>query len=221
MIPLRDENPTRTVPFVTIAIIAVNALVFAYELSLGEGLKDAINAFGVIPYDIAHLRNYRTLLTSLFFHGSIMHIAGNMLYLWIFGNNIEDRLGHVRFLFFYLLCGLAAAFGHVVVSPGSHVPTIGASGAISGVLGAYLLLYPRARIVTLVPLFYFIRVVRIEAKWFLLIWIGLQVLNGSMQFAMEQSAGSQGGVAWFAHIAGFFAGIMLLKLFEFGRKDYG
>ncbi|MCX7926789.1 MAG: rhomboid family intramembrane serine protease [Candidatus Omnitrophica bacterium] len=221
MIPLRDENPTRTFPFVTLGLIVANAIVFYYELSLAGQLEKIIHLYGLIPYEVVHFNNLRSLVTSMFFHGSLMHIIGNMLYLWIFGNNIEDRLGHINFIFFYLLCGLTAAIGHIIVSPFSKIPTIGASGAVSGVLGAYLVLYPRAKVLTLVPFFYYWRLVKIEAKWFLLIWIFFQIINGSMQFAMETAAGvSEGGVAWFAHIAGFFGGIFLLKLFDNRKYRY-
>jgi membrane associated rhomboid family serine protease len=220
MIPLRDENPTKAFPFVTIFLIAINAAVFLYELSLGGQLESFVRQFGVIPYDIIHASDFRvylTLFSSLFLHADLFHILGNMLYLWIFGNNIEDTIGHVRFVFFYLLCGVAASLGHIIFSSGSRVPTIGASGAISGVLGAYLLLYPDAKILTLIPLFYFWRIVKINAKWFLLIWIVFQVLSGAVYFNLSQSTG-QGGVAWFAHIAGFFAGIGFLFLFFPGYR---
>ena len=216
MIPLRDDNPTRTFPFVTIALIVLNGLVFVFELSLGPQIEAAVRRYGVIPYTITHCTDWsvlKTLVTSLFFHGSLMHIAGNMLYLWIFGNNIEDRLGHFRFVIFYLLCGVAATFGHILFAWNSQVPTIGASGAISGVLGAYLVLFPNARILTLLPLLFIMRIVTIDARWFLLFWIFYQILNGSISFSMAQQAGSAGGVAWFAHIAGFFAGILLLSVF--------
>jgi membrane associated rhomboid family serine protease len=220
MIPLKDENPSRTFPFITIAIIAINALVFLYELTLGEGLDGLVKNFGVIPYNLTHAFStaiFLTLFTSLFLHGGFSHIIGNMLYLWIFGNNIEDRLGHVRFIFFYLLCGIAASFGHVLSALNSKIPTIGASGAISGVLGAYLILYPNAKILTLVPLFYTFRIIRINAKWFLLIWIVMQIFSGtaSVTYA-DSSAGA--GVAWFAHIAGFFAGILFLYLLSPKKK---
>jgi membrane associated rhomboid family serine protease len=225
MIPLRDENPTRIFPFVTILFIAINAAVFIYELSMGGQLESFVRRFGVIPYDIIHAQDFQTYLTlfsSLFLHADISHIIGNMLYLWIFGNNIEDRLGHVKFVFFYLLCGVAASLGHIFFSVGSRVPTIGASGAISGVLGAYMLLYPNAKIITLIPIFYFWRIVKVNAKWFLLIWIVFQVLSGAVYFKLSTSA-NQGGVAWFAHISGFFAGIGSLFLFLPGshrRKSF-
>jgi len=216
MIPLRDENPSRTFPFVTITIIVMNVLVFLYELILGSSqLEPVIKRFGVIPYNFSHqpiaAAVWLSLFTSLFLHGDFLHIAGNMLYLWIFGNNIEDKLGHLRFIFFYLSCGIAASLGHVLSALNSQMPTIGASGAISGVLGAYLVLYPNAKILTLVPLFYMFRIIRINAKWFLLIWIIMQIFSGTASVTYAD-ASSRGGVAWFAHIAGFFAGILFLFL---------
>lgn len=219
MIPLRDENPTRTFPFITVAIIAINILVFIYELNLGEGLQVKIEQFAAVPYNITHMISLSvllTLVTSIFLHAGFAHIVGNMLYLWVFGNNIEDRLGHIKFIFFYLLCGIVATLGHVFTSAGSKIPLIGASGAISGVLGAYIILYPRARILVLVPLFIMWRIIRVQAVWFLGFWIILQFIYGSASFALAD-ASSQGGVAWFAHIFGFFAGWVFLGVFIKGR----
>jgi len=215
MIPLRDENPTRTLPFITIAIIVINALVFVWELTQGEQLQDKITQFVVIPYNIIHLSSPKvllTLITSLFLHAGLTHLLGNMLYLWVFGNNIEDRLGHTRFIFFYLFCGIMATFGHIITAFGSKLPVIGASGAISGVLGAYLILYPRAKVLVLIPLFFIWRIAKIQAVWFLLFWIVLQFIYGGASFALAGESG-EGQVAWFAHIAGFFAGILFLRLF--------
>lgn len=220
MIPLRDENPTQTFPFVTIAIIVINVLVFIYELSLGELLEDKISQFALIPYNITHLINKTTLLTlitSLFFHAGFAHIVGNMLYLWVFGNNIEDAIGHIRFIFFYLFSGIVASFGHILTALNSKLPVIGASGAVSGVLGAYLLLYPRARVLVLIPLFYFWRVAKVPAMWFLGFWIVLQFIYGAGSFALVDES-SKGGIAWFAHIAGFFAGLILIKVLAKRRK---
>jgi len=221
MIPLRDENPTRTFPFVTLAIIAANILVFIYEFNLGSRLEDAIMHFAVIPYDVTHrifdARVIFTLFSSLFFHGGIFHILGNMLYLWVFGNNIEDRLGHLRFVFFYFACGIFATIGHILFAVNSKTPLIGASGAISGVLGAYLILFPRARVLVLVPIFLFWRIIRISAKWFLLFWIALQFFNVTNSRVFMDAA-NDGGVAWFAHIGGFFAGIFLLWVLTPAQK---
>ncbi len=209
-IPLRDENPTARLPVVTVALIAVNALVFLVQAAAPRGLEMAALRFGAVPYDIVHLRAaaeaafppLATLLTSMFLHGSLFHLAGNMLYLWIFGNNIEDRLGPVRFVLFYLASGVAAALTHILFQPGSRVPMIGASGAIAGVLGAYLVLYPHARVKVFVFLIFYIDVVSIPAGLVLGLWFVMQLLN----------VGMGGGVAWFAHIGGFLTGILLLKL---------
>jgi membrane associated rhomboid family serine protease len=215
MIPLRDENPTKSLPFITIAIITINVLVFLYELSMGAHLEAKISEFAVIPYNITRNLNspqaLLTLVTSLFFHGGIAHIVGNMLYLWVFGNNIEDRLGHIRFIFFYLACGILASFGQIITKPDATLPMIGASGAISGVLGAYILMYPRAKILVLIPFFYIWRIVKIEAVWFLGFWILLQFILGTSSYVL-MDASEKGGVAWFAHIFGFFSGILFLKL---------
>lgn len=215
MIPLKDENPTKTFSFVTVAIIVINVLVFIYELSMGEQLEGKIALFAVTPHNIMHMSNpgvLLTLITSLFFHAGFAHILGNMLYLWVFGNNIEDRLGHAKFILFYLSCGIVATLGHIITAPDSKLPLIGASGAVSGVLGAYLLLYPRARVLVLVPLFYIWRVVKVQALWFLIFWIILQVFYGTTSFAL-MDATDRGGVAWFAHIFGFFAGMLFLGIF--------
>lgn len=214
MIPLKDENPAKTLSFITIAIIVINVLTFIYELTLSSRLEDKITLFAAIPYNITHMNNplaLVTLITSLFFHGGFAHILGNMLYLWVFGNNIEDRLGHAKFILFYLSCGIVATLGYIITSPNSKLPLIGASGAISGVLGAYLLLYPRAKILVLIPLFYIWRIVKLEAFWFLLFWIILQFFYGATTFALTD-ASEKGGIAWFAHIFGFFAGMLFLGI---------
>jgi membrane associated rhomboid family serine protease len=209
-IPLRDENPTARLPVVTVALIAVNALVFIVQAAAPRGLEMAALRFGAVPYDIVHFRAaaeaafppLATLLTSMFLHGSLFHLAGNLLYLWIFGNNIEDRLGPVRFVLFYLASGVAASLTHILFQPGSRVPMIGASGAIAGVLGAYMVLYPHARVKVFVFLIFYIDVIPIPAGLVLGLWFVMQLLN----------VGMGGGVAWFAHIGGFLTGILLLKL---------
>lgn len=225
MIPLKDENPTKIFPFITITIIVINVLVFLYELSLGSQLEDKITQFAVISYNITHRLSPHvllTLVTSLFFHAGFAHIFGNMLYLWIFGNNVEDRLGHVRFIFFYLTCGIVATFGHIITALDSKLPMIGASGAISGVLGAYLLLYPRAKVLVLIPLFYIWRIAKVPAIWFLLFWIILQFFYGTTTLALMDTSG-KGGIAWFAHISGFFAGMLFLRILlkSKNRKNIG
>jgi len=215
-IPLRDENPTRRLPAITLLLIVINAGVFLFQAFSSQGLASYVQRMGVIPYEITHFQTLAegarlspalTLLVAMFIHASLFHLAGNMLFLWIFGNNVEDFLGPIRFVLFYLLSGLGASFFQVVLSPSSRVPMIGASGAIAGVLGAYLILYPAARVMTLIFLFFFIRVVAIPAAYVLGLWFVLQILN----------VGMGGGVAWFAHIGGFLVGMVLVKLFG-GRR---
>jgi membrane associated rhomboid family serine protease len=229
LIPLRDILPTRRFPVVTVLLIAINLAVFLYQLILGREVGSFIAAYAMTPYEIAngvdlvgmdretgfsHVRGpaliYLTLFTSMFLHGGFMHVGGNMLYLWIFGNNIEDALGRFRFVLFYLLSGLAAHAAHIAIGSGSIVPTVGASGAISGVLAAYLVLYPKARVLTLVFLGYFIRVVQLPAFLLLIFWILMQSFQG---FASLGEGVARGGVAWFEHIGGFAAGLVLIKLF--------
>jgi membrane associated rhomboid family serine protease len=234
MIPLRDDTPSRSVPLVTVGLIGLNVLAFLYQLSLGldsrgpgAGAAEAfVFEFGVIPCrltdacpatlaraagDFPH--PWATIFTSMFLHGGLLHIGGNMLYLWIFGNNVEDTLGHGRFLVFYLASGVAAAVGQTLVSPTSAIPMIGASGAVSGVLGAYLLLFPYATILTLVTFGFFIRFLHVPAVIVLGFWIVLQLLNGYITFSAQTlGRGESGGVAWFAHIGGFLAGMLLLFL---------
>lgn len=215
MIPIRDENPSRAIPLVTIGLIAINMAVFIYEVSLGSRVEQLISTMGVTPYNIVHvgLPAYPTLFSSMFLHGGWEHVLGNMLYLWIFGDNIEDFLGKARFIIFYLVCGLAASAAHILTQAGSQIPTIGASGAISGVLGGYILLYPRAKVLTIIPLGYFIRMVRLPAVAVLGFWIVIQLFSG---IASLPGAGGRGGVAWFAHIGGFVAGLALVRVF--GRR---
>lgn len=230
MIPLRDILPTRRFPIVTVVLIVTNVAVFIYQLILGRGVGEFFASYAMVPYEISHgvdvvgagadvgIRHmpgppliYLTLFSSMFMHGGFLHIAGNMLYLWIFGNNIEDALGRARFTLFYILCGLAAHAGQIAVARDSLVPTVGASGAISGVLAAYLLLYPRARVLTLIFLGYFIRVIEVPAFFLLAFWILMQSLQGFASLGAGSPA--QGGVAWFEHIGGFAAGLVLLKIF--------
>ncbi|MFZ5861263.1 MAG: rhomboid family intramembrane serine protease [Nitrospirota bacterium] len=214
MIPIRDENPTTITPIVTVTLITVNVAVFLYQLSLGAQGEGFVAMFGAVPAAMfggdafSPIPPSATLLTAMFLHGGLMHIGGNMLYLWIFGNNIEDAMGHGRFVVFYVLCGVVAAYAHAVTAPGSTVPMIGASGAISGVLGAYLLLFPRARVLTWIPLGVFSRMEYIPAAWLLGFWIALQFLNGTMSLGR-----AGGGVAWFAHVGGFVTGLVVVKLF--------
>lgn len=220
MIPLRDDNPTSITPFVTYAFIAACVLVFLWQMSLGEkGFEAAVLALGVIPAtllgdarlppELYLVPPVATVFSSMFLHGGFMHLAGNMLYLWIFGNNIEDSMGHVRFVIFYLLCGVAAVLAQAWPNPESTIPMIGASGAISGVLGAYLLLFPRAHVLVLLPLGAFSRLVPLPAMVVLGFWFVLQLISSAL------SDGSQGGVAFGAHIGGFVAGMILIPVFKY------
>ena len=199
MIPLRDVIPSRTVPFVTITIIVLNALAWMLELSLSpRELREFLYVYGVVPANF----HAPTLVTSMFLHGSWSHILGNMWYLWIFGDNVEDQCGHGRFVVFYLLCGIVAALGQVVMSSDSMVPTIGASGAIAGVMGAYFVLYPQSRVLTLIPIFWF-QVVEVPAIVLLGFWFLMQLANAG---ALAATTSHTGGVAFAAHVAGFLVG---------------
>lgn len=213
MIPIRDENPIQRTPYLTIALIAVNLLIYAYQFMLsGPAEQLFIYDYGLVPAWLTHSTSQApppgfiarplTVLTSMFLHGDILHVAGNMLYLWIFGNNIEDRLGPLRFLAFYFAGGVLAALAFVLTEPAATMPMIGASGAIAAVLGAYFLLYPRANVVVLIWFFFFVNFVRVPAVLMLGIWFFFQVLG---------VGGS--GVAWMAHIGGFVAGLLLIRLF--------
>jgi len=208
MIPIRDENPTRRIPFVNYALIAVNVLVFLWQLSLGTQGEAALYTLALIPLDVTQgldLGDARAVLTSMFMHAGLAHLLGNMLYLWIFGDNVEDALGHFRYLFFYLAGGFAASAAHILLYPASTVPTVGASGAIAATLGAYLLLFPNQRVVTLIPLGFFLQVARVPAILVLGMWFVLQLFQGTLSLGMEQL----GGVAFWAHIGGFVFGMLL------------
>ena len=229
MLPLKDDIPSQTTPVVTVGLILLNALAFFYQFALDAGgagpgaraAQDLVREFGLVPCrltgmcaDVGGLpAPWLTVFTSMFLHGGLFHIGGNMLYLWIFGNNVEDTLGHGRFLVFYLASGVAAAATQTLVGPASSVPMIGASGAVSGVLGAYLLLFPHANVLTLVTFGLFIRVVRVSALLVLGFWIVIQFVNGILAVSTT-AGGAEGGagVAWFAHIGGFVAGMALLGL---------
>ncbi len=219
MIPLHDDNPTDLWPVFTVLFISACVLAFVWQFSLGTvANQQAVYSLGVIPAvlldkvslppELAKIPAELTILTSMFLHGGLMHLGGNMLYLWIFGNNVEDALGHVRFIVFYVLCGVAAVFGQVFQNPSSEIPMIGASGAISGVLGAYLLLYPQARVLVFIPLGFFSQLIRLPAGWVLGFWFVIQIV--SSVFADPDAA----GVAWFAHIGGFIAGMALVPLMK-------
>ncbi|MBD3381161.1 MAG: rhomboid family intramembrane serine protease [candidate division Zixibacteria bacterium] len=230
MIPFKDDNPRGTTPYVTIALIAINVIVFIYEFSLGQrGFTEFTVKYGLIPAELMSGRDlmapemsylstspYLNLFTSMFMHGGFMHLGGNMLYLWIFGDNIEDTLGHVWFAFFYIISGIAATLTFVFIEPSGEVPLVGASGAIAGVLGAYLVRFPYAKVYTLIFLFYFIRIIRLPAVFVLGFWFILQLISGTNSLAVSQSGG---GVAWFAHIGGFaFGAILFLVLGKRPKK---
>jgi len=235
--PLRDNIPTERFPFVTVALIVANVLVyFLFQkggISLGSPDSHAFQCnlvdYGVIPYEVTHpgdqvvdrscpvstAPTWQTLFTSMFMHGGLLHLGGNMLFLWIFGNNVEDSMGPIKFIVFYLLAGLAAIAAQVVIDTNSTTPTIGASGAVAGVLGGYLLLFPHARVVTLVFIIFFFTILELPAILFLGIWILQQALFGYLDLA----GSSEGGVAYFAHIGGFLCGLALIRLFARRRRQ--
>ncbi len=225
MIPLRDNLPTRHAPIMTLLLIGINAYAFLKLFWMGPyAAQRSVLYYGLIPCSLTGTCQVTgrafspevTLLTSMFVHAGFFHVAGNMLYLWIFGNNIEDAMGRLRFLVFYLLCGFGAAYAQILMGPGSRIPMVGASGAVSGVLGAYLLLFPHARVLTLIPLGFFLQMVEIRAVFVLGFWIVIQLLNGFLTFSYEG-----GGVAWFAHIGGFAAGCILIGFFKRRTVPWG
>ena len=219
MIPIKDLNPSRSTPVVTILIIVACTLIFTYELLLPPGYREIfIKMFAAIPYEIMNgldipppdpLTPYGNLFSYQYLHGGLLHIFGNMLFLWVFGDNVEDRFGKVKYFLFYTFCGIVAALIQSIVSPDSTIPLIGASGAISGVLGAYAVLFPRAQIVTLIFIFFFVDVIVLPA----LLWIGIWFLIQFISALISINHLSMGGVAWFAHIGGFLTGVLLTRLF--------
>ena len=210
MIPLRDVIPSRTTPYITVTIIVLNAAAWLFELATPRELLPAfLRAYGVVPGDF----QVATLFTSMFLHGSWMHVIGNMWYLWIFGDNVEDRLGHGRFIVFYLLCGIAAALGQIAMDPTSLLPTIGASGAIAGIMGAYFVLYPRSRVLTLIPLIIFWEIIELPAIVLLGFWFLMQLFSAGA-IAVTASSHGSGGVAFAAHVAGFVIGMIGVFLFK-------
>jgi hypothetical protein len=219
MIPLRDKIPSRTIPFINYLLIAANVGAFLFELSLGKFNNGFILRFGVVPALwvggtgklIISFWNVIPLFTAMFLHGGWMHLLGNMLFLYIFGDNVEDMFGHFRYLIFYFLAGLAAAFTQIYFSHGSEAPMIGASGAIAGVLGAYVVMFPTARVTTLIPIFIFIKIVELPAYVFLGLWFILQVFSGVLSLGI---GGDAGGVAWWAHIGGFAIGIVSVPVLK-------
>jgi membrane associated rhomboid family serine protease len=218
MFPVRDVIPSQTVPVATVSLIAISALVFLHEFSIvahsPAALESFIEIYGFIPAAFT----IPTIFSSMFLHGSWMHLFGNMLSLWIFGDNVEDRLGHGRYVFFYLLCGVIATLAHFFSDPASHIPTVGASGAIAGIMGAYFVLYPHSRVLMWVPIFFLFEV---PAVFFLGFWFLMQLLSGVSSGLA--SSGQVGGVAFWAHVAGFAAGAILVKVFarpERSRLDW-
>lgn len=231
MFPLSDENPTELTPFITVALIALNVIVWVYVQGAGfhdSTLFESVCKYGMIPAEITGRTagyhgvqlapgvpcrygglTWSTIFTSMFLHGSWLHLIGNMWFLWVFGNNIEDSMGHIRFVIFYLLTGAAAAGVHLWTAAGSPAPTVGASGAVSGVMGAYLVLYPRVRVQTLFIILFFIRIIAVPAWVILLQWFALQFLYG-----ITTSPSVEGGIAFWAHVGGFVAGMLLIKPFE-------
>jgi membrane associated rhomboid family serine protease len=222
LIPIKDDVPTRSFPFVTIGLVLVNVGVYARLLLLAPpDRQEVVLRLAVVAHDLTHVPagrldllgyNLLTLLTSMFLHGGLMHLAGNMLYLWIFGNNIEDVMGHGRYLAFYLACGLAAASLQIAAMPSSQVPMIGASGAIAGILGAYLVTFPAARVSTIVFFVFIARIVQVPALIVLGLWLLIQLVNAAQL--------GQGGVAWFAHLGGFLAGLLLIAPFRRRRVPH-
>lgn len=233
MIPLRDSEPTATKSVVVPAIIILNVLAFFYELSLGMDLEPWLFENALIParyFALARmgpgslLARFSPVVVSMFLHGGWLHIIFNMLFLWVFGNNVEDRLGKGRFIVFYFLCGIAAAYLQLYTNPSSRLPMVGASGAIAGVMGGYIVLFPRARILTLVPIFFFIQLIEVPAILFIGFWFLIQFLSGAAAIVSQagREAGEDvGGVAWWAHVGGFAAGAIFVKIFTIGVRFRG
>ena len=232
MVPIRDENPISTTPWVVYGLLLLNVVIFLYELSLGSAeLQQFFNTWAIVPAEltasfggsgVAAQREWFTLISSQFLHGGWLHVGGNMLYLWVFGNNIEDQLGPVKFLYFYLLCGVLAGLSQWFFDPTSQIPTLGASGAVAGIMGAYIIRFPKAKIVTLVPLFVLLTTFRIPAIFFLGWWFVQQAFYSAMSLGATADTGA-GGVAYWAHAGGFVFGAILgpaLGLFSKGPDRY-
>ncbi|HEY9850997.1 MAG TPA: rhomboid family intramembrane serine protease [Leptolyngbyaceae cyanobacterium] len=234
MVPLNDDNPTKITPYLTYALIAINIVIFLYELSLPpQELQSFFRTYAIVPRDLTAsllsrepnqiLPQFLTLVTSQFLHGGFLHLAGNMLFLWIFGNNIEEQLGRFKYLIFYLTCGILAGLAQWFFSPQSNIPALGASGAIAGVLGAYILRFPHTKILTLIPLGFFFYTVRIPAIFFLGFWFLQQALYGVASLNARSNIGMEsGGVAYWAHAGGFVFGVVLgplLGLFPARKKE--
>jgi membrane associated rhomboid family serine protease len=226
VIPLRDSVPRRTYPFTNNLLIGLNVAAFLIELAQGPDLTAFLSRWAFVPARLLHpsewgmapLASLATVFTSMFLHGGFLHLAGNLLFLWIFGDNVEDALGHFRYLVFYLAAGFAAAALQTVLNPASAVPNIGASGAIAGVLGGYFVLYPRARVVTLVPLIFLFPLIEVPAALYLLFWFLMQFWMGSANLASAARNPEAGGVAWWAHVGGFLFGALLVRPFRPRRR---
>jgi len=225
MIPLKDTIPSERYPIVTVLLILANISAFFYEISLGRHLPQFVKFAGVVPARFLDsqlhvsqglLGRYFPIFTSLFLHGGWVHLLGNMLYLWVFADNIEGRLGHFKFPIFYLLCGLGASLAHIFANPTSTVPSIGASGAIAGILGAYSILYPKSTVITLVPIFFFFQIVELPAFIFLGVWFLMQFFSGMLTLGLGTA--QTAGIAWWAHIGGFLSGIFFILLLK-GKKQ--
>lgn len=222
MLPFKDNVPSRRYPYFTVSIIAANVAVFVYELSLKGNLDGLLIKYGVVPVKVVYTIKYPSILslehviisifTSMFLHGGWFHILGNMWYLWLFGDNVEDRLGHYRFFLFYLICGLGAAAAQIAVNPELGIPTIGASGAVAGVLGGYLVTFPTAKIRTIIPIWFFWDIIELPAILVLGFWFVVQLLNATLTLGHSYA----GGIAWWAHIGGFIVGMALMKILDRG-----
>ena len=219
MIPIRDDNPTHSVPIVTYLLILLNILVFVFQTLLGANNELFVYQFALIPADVTSilaLGSLFNIFTSMFMHAGLVHIGGNMLYLWIFGDNVEDRLGRVKYLIFYIIGGVVASIAHILTNPNSTIPTVGASGAIAAVLGAYLVLYPSQKVLTLIPLGFWMRMTLLPASLVLGVWFLFQFLQGILSLGGPDV----GGVAFWAHIGGFVTGVVLGQLLKKPEKDY-
>ena len=214
MIPLRDVIPSRSTPYITVTLIVLNAVAWLYELTIPGDLRPVfLQLYGVVPADFST----PTLVSSMFLHGSWSHFIGNMWYLWIFGDNVEDRVGHGGFIAFYLLCGIVAALGHVAMDPTSILPTIGASGAIAGVMGGYFVLYPQSRVLTLVPLIVYVEIIELPAVVLLGFWFIMQLFSAGAIAVTANT--SSGGIAFVAHVAGFVAGLLGVFVFQKRKRS--
>ena len=219
MIPIKDENPKKNVPFINFIFIIANIVVYVYQPASEQMIRSFYNTYGLIPNNFMQalqgdwqqsLSILQPLFTSLFVHGGFMHLAGNMLFLWVFGDNIEYAVGHINYIFFYIFCGIAATLTQVFIEPNSIIPIVGASGAISGVMGAYVLKYPKNQVTTIFIIFIFIKIIKMPAIYLLGFWFLFQVLQGYFSLGQE----TLGGVAWFAHIGGFLSGIIFVNIFK-------